>query len=679
MLEPKSRSTTSGTDRFLYGCFQTGFEAHGETLKQRDIKMTQENKSDEAVKAVKESKSQPDVNETEASSNMDVDQSKASTSDKPAQPTQEQLEDGDAAAPRKRRRSKWDMAGPVEGTSPTKTPAVATIGNPGGALLPLPAGIAPLVMSAPAVVLPTPAPVLAPGGGAVLPGAAPLREGRRRRRWGSEADKVELPPGAAALVADNVSNDERQIYLLRLRFDAVTKKLADPAAAIAAIPAGDRSPSPPPKYDKSGKRTNTRIMRLTEKLELEKEKILEELIKLNPDFEKLQAGTKKRMLEHIIWIPEKKYPGYNFKGAIIGPRGQNHVRLEKETGCKISVRGRDVRKPKLTKTEEDDMDLHVFILAPNADALKLATEKIEALMIPVSEDERNRQLREVAMINGTFRPAAPCKVCGQEGHNMYACPQRTTNSWSLANVHCAVCGENTHIAVDCPKRGLPAAAQAKPDNLADEYASFMAELTGDGSELPPDPMSMGRADPTPPVHAPQPPLSSPPANPYAGRPSHSDSLLGPPPGSFAHNNGHPSPAPPMPSQPFAPPQQNSPYASRPPSNGPLPPLGFAQQPPPGLAPLGYPPAPPPGFPPADQAGPSPPAGPYPPPPLPGYSPQYGQPVPPYGAPPPRPYGAPPQPFPGYLPLPPQSPAPPAFGAPPPHLPPSSPYQTFRQY
>ena len=40
-----------------------------------------------------------------------------------------------------------------------------------------------------------------------------------------------------------------------------------------------------------------------------------------------------------IIVPVDKYPGYNFFGALIGPRGNAQKRMEKESGCKIVVRG----------------------------------------------------------------------------------------------------------------------------------------------------------------------------------------------------------------------------------------------------------------------------------------------------------------------------------------------------
>lgn len=45
-----------------------------------------------------------------------------------------------------------------------------------------------------------------------------------------------------------------------------------------------RSPSPPPKYDSQGKRTNTREQRTKEKLTLERQSLIQIATKLNPAF-----------------------------------------------------------------------------------------------------------------------------------------------------------------------------------------------------------------------------------------------------------------------------------------------------------------------------------------------------------------------------------------------------------
>lgn len=41
-----------------------------------------------------------------------------------------------------------------------------------------------------------------------------------------------------------------------------------------------------------------------------------------------------------LYIPIRDFPNYNFIGLIIGPRGNTQKRLERETHCKISIRGK---------------------------------------------------------------------------------------------------------------------------------------------------------------------------------------------------------------------------------------------------------------------------------------------------------------------------------------------------
>ena len=103
---------------------------------------------------------------------------------------------------------------------------------------------------------------------------------------------------------------------------------------------GGRSPSPPPAYDRMGKRVNTRDVRLRESLAKERQALQEKMAKLqpnNPLFSSVQAPPKK--IEKKLFIPVKEYPGYPFIGLILGPRGNTQKKMERETGAKIVVRG----------------------------------------------------------------------------------------------------------------------------------------------------------------------------------------------------------------------------------------------------------------------------------------------------------------------------------------------------
>ena len=66
-------------------------------------------------------------------------------------------------------------------------------------------------------------------------------------------------------------------------------------------------------------------------------------------------------------VPIEKYPGYNFFGAIIGPRGNAQKRMERESGCKVVIRGKGAIKDGCARHDgkplgpEDEEPMHVLI------------------------------------------------------------------------------------------------------------------------------------------------------------------------------------------------------------------------------------------------------------------------------------------------------------------------------
>lgn len=130
------------------------------------------------------------------------------------------------------------------------------------------------------------------------------------------------------------------------------------------------------------------------------------------------------VVQEKVYIPQDDYPNYNFVGRILGPRGMTAKQLERDTGCKLMVRGRgSMRDRKKEETnrgkvnwEHLDEDLHVLIECeetPNRAYVKLqaAVDQIKKLLVPTPEgtDElKRRQLMELAIMNGTYRPFAKC-------------------------------------------------------------------------------------------------------------------------------------------------------------------------------------------------------------------------------------------------------------------------------
>mmetsp|Transcript_6186 Transcript_6186/g.10661 ORF Transcript_6186/g.10661 Transcript_6186/m.10661 type:complete len:288 (-) Transcript_6186:620-1483(-) len=123
-----------------------------------------------------------------------------------------------------------------------------------------------------------------------------------------------------------------------------------------------------------------------------------------------------------VFIPVDKYPEYNFVGRILGPRGYSLRRLEDTTRTKILIRGKGSVKDKEKEEnfrshpgfEHLKEPLHVLIEAelPEPDAsiaVAQAKKIIEELCDPTVmrdkgyDDLKREQLRELAMLNGTYR------------------------------------------------------------------------------------------------------------------------------------------------------------------------------------------------------------------------------------------------------------------------------------
>ncbi|KAL6560684.1 hypothetical protein OROGR_004243 [Orobanche gracilis] len=121
-------------------------------------------------------------------------------------------------------------------------------------------------------------------------------------------------------------------------------------------------------------------------------------------------------------VPVEKYPNYNFVGRILGPRGNSLKRVEAMTDCRIYIRGqgsvKDTVKEKLKDKpgyEHLNEPLHILVEAEFPEdiidgRLDHAIAVLENLLKPVDETMdvyKKQQLRELAVLNGTFREESP--------------------------------------------------------------------------------------------------------------------------------------------------------------------------------------------------------------------------------------------------------------------------------
>jgi splicing factor 1 len=310
-------------------------------------------------------------------------------------------------------------------------------------------------------------------------------ERKRKSRWGSRDEQVAIP---TELESGAMTTEQRELYVLRVRLQEISHKLVNVMALIP--PEEERSPSPEPVYNAQGQRVNTREQRVRDRLLKERAELLERAMKISPAFAGAAGGFMLRAaglkFEKKLPIPLDQNPEYNFIGLIIGPRGNTQKRMEKETGAKIVIRGKgsmkDGKKKDNTPQPGEDEPLHVFITADTQESLDKAVKMVEALLVPVDEsknEHKARQLRELALMNGTLRNDVICRNCGEYGHRIYQCPQKQGSEWAPANVRCAICGDRSHPTSDCPsgqKRTIEDQMEMK-----DKYMDFMAELESPAS------------------------------------------------------------------------------------------------------------------------------------------------------------------------------------------------------
>ncbi|KAL3837881.1 hypothetical protein ACJIZ3_022472 [Penstemon smallii] len=301
---------------------------------------------------------------------------------------------------------------------------------------------------------------------------------KRKSRWADDEPKpvIQLPDFMKDF--NGGIEFDPEIQTLNSRLLEISRKLQS-GMLLDDRPEGARSPSPEPLYDNMGVRINTREYRAREKLNRERQEIISQIIKKNPAF-KPPADYRPPKLYKKLYIPMKEYPGYNFIGLIIGPRGNTQKRMERETGAKIVIRGKgSIKEGRLQQKRDlkpdlsENEDLHVLVEADNQEALEAAAGMVEKLLQPVDEvlnEHKRQQLRELAALNGTIRDEEFCRLCGEPGHRQFACPSRLSTFKS--DVLCKICGDGGHPTIDCPVKN------STGKKMDDEYQNFLAELGG---------------------------------------------------------------------------------------------------------------------------------------------------------------------------------------------------------
>ena len=333
-------------------------------------------------------------------------------------------------------------------------------------------------------------------------------EGALRFGTGPSASEQIVLPDAAAIHAHLASKgvvsasaisalntDDPEVARRHAKYQDVSQRLAmrdftDDRAE------GDRSPSPPPKYNRFGVKVNTREARMKDKLLRERDELIDWLMEntrgTSAPFQP-PPDWRPRKKERKLYVPEDEYPGYNFIGLILGPRGNTQKRMERETNTRIMLRGKGSVKPgahRDHKTDyKEDEPLHVVILGDRWEDVDAAAEMVSHILRPIDEEEnvhKRMQLRELASINGTFVDTfGACRFCGVQGHVQANCPEREKMESYRAPVElvtCKICGNGGHPTRDCPLAGTADAGAAK-EEMNQEYSAFLNEIGVSKDEL----------------------------------------------------------------------------------------------------------------------------------------------------------------------------------------------------
>lgn len=319
---------------------------------------------------------------------------------------------------------------------------------------------------------------------------------KRATRWSSESIASKFTNFKTAITAP-MTSEQLEAYALHVRIQEITQKLR--IDDIVPADPHRRSPSPEPRYDSSGVRTNTRYQRHRERLEEERHSLIQTALDTIPNYRPPQgykfSRTGRCLIKEKVYIPARDFPGVNFIGQLLGPRGRSLTAINERSGAIVSIRGKgSVKEGRshgrlhgrgragIDADDHQNEPLHCLITADRRGKVDKAKELVQAVIETATttpdhtNDRKRRQLRDLAMINGTFRD--------DESRDGYSGSRLLTGN----SITCHICGNGGHTDHDCPTkksmvpwRSAPREAGSelgKSDHLDNEYLLFELALEG---------------------------------------------------------------------------------------------------------------------------------------------------------------------------------------------------------
>ncbi|KAI8627950.1 eukaryotic type KH-domain (KH-domain type I) [Xylariaceae sp. FL1651] len=314
-------------------------------------------------------------------------------------------------------------------------------------------------------------------------------------RWGqgdsdvANITNLQLPTA----ITTPMTSEQLDAYVLHVRIEEITQTLR--LNNTVTDNQSRRSPSPEPQYDNSGRRTNTRPQRYRQRLEEERHALIHTAMDTIPNYRMPAGYIPQTMIKKKVYVPVKEFPEVSFIGQLLGPRGRSLAQLSEKAGANIVIRGKGSVKEgkrgrrdnnKKNKTDDDEHEpLHCLITAGTREKMDKASEMLQDVIAtivttPDTNDRKRQQLRDLAVLNGTFRD--------DEGRAGRADGDlRYERQGVAAHVRCHFCGGGGHIARDCTVRrtsctnvSLPPwrrnGNQQVPGSLEMEYQQLLSEI-----------------------------------------------------------------------------------------------------------------------------------------------------------------------------------------------------------
>ena len=285
------------------------------------------------------------------------------------------------------------------------------------------------------------------------------------------ANQLALRADPARGGARLTQEQQQELMLLQMRLRTLQERSMNFAAEFERWCADPNREDVAPIYGPDGMRANTPEVLFRQELQRERSDLMTRISKIQPAAATALGDAPKKPTRKL-YIPTREYPNVCFMGLILGPRGNHHKRMERDTLCRIRIRGKGSlregsRGKDAQRDLEDDKDeLHVYVEGPTEAAVQAAVDMVEPLLNPESsavDDLKEKHQNELAEINGTQRQEQFCHICGEKGHMQWECPAKQ-RSYAMANVRCAVCGDCSHPTRDCPLAAAkrPAARKTTP-------------------------------------------------------------------------------------------------------------------------------------------------------------------------------------------------------------------------